>query len=232
MFSYGRFSLARLSLGDGGNIYKLRQEFEDRLNIVAGAPVLLDAAASFSAVIFGNIRGTSAYQTALLLPGTLHARCRGQVNIFTRALFNETVLPKIEGIKNIYIFHTVSEKLLPAVWGGKNIIRTDNMVEGLENLSAGGKNLLRGALVHETLTALAGGIRQATDIASFSVTLPPGAELRIDSDTFRVTLDGENVLYAQAGDWVNISRELLYLEIESATGGSLQGTIIYTERYL
>ena len=45
-------------------------------------------------------------------------------------------------------------------------------------------------------------------------------------------LDGENVLYAQSGDWINVSRELLRLIVESATGGALEGQLIYTERYL
>lgn len=64
------------------------------------------------------------------------------------------------------------------------------------------------------------------------VTIPPGGELRLDSDVFLSMLDGENVLYAQSGDWINVSRELLRLIVESATGGALEGQIIYTERYL
>lgn len=36
----------------------------------------------------------------------------------------------------------------------------------------------------------------------------------------------------QSGDWINISRDLLRLIIESASGGQLRGQLIYTERYL
>ena len=57
------------------------------------------------------------------------------------------------------------------------------------------------------------------------VTIPPGGELRLDSDVFLAMLDGENVLYAQSGDWINVSRELLRLIVESATGGDLEGQI-------
>ena len=56
--------------------------------------------------------------------------------------------------------------------------------------------------------------------------------LRIDSDTFRVLLNGENVLDKQSGDWLMLSRDLLYLDIESAIGNGLSGNLIYTERYL
>lgn len=76
----------------------------------------------------------------------------------------------------------------------------------------------------------AGTVRES--VFDMQVTIPPGGELRLDSDVFLAMLDGENVLYAQSGDWINVSRELLRLIVESATGGDLEGQIIYTERYL
>jgi DNA adenine methylase len=38
--------------------------------------------------------------------------------------------------------------------------------------------------------------------------------------------------HTQSGDWINVSRDLLRLIIESASGGQLRGQLIYTERYL
>ena len=67
---------------------------------------------------------------------------------------------------------------------------------------------------------------------SFQLTIPPGGDLRIDSGTFTVTLDGRNVLHTQSGDWIEVSRELLRLLIESASGGQLEGRLVYTERFL
>ncbi len=64
------------------------------------------------------------------------------------------------------------------------------------------------------------------------LTIPPGGELRIDSELFLVLLNGENALHTQSGDWINISRNLLRLIVESASGGQLRGQLIYTERYL
>ena len=73
---------------------------------------------------------------------------------------------------------------------------------------------------------------QSTEIVRIDITLPPGSEIRIDSETYRVIMDGDNVLYAQNGDWLTLTRELLYIDVESASGGELSGTLIYTERYL
>ena len=52
------------------------------------------------------------------------------------------------------------------------------------------------------------------------------------SDVFTVLLNNQNALHTQSGDWINVSRELLRLIIESASGGQLRGQLIYTERYL
>lgn len=49
---------------------------------------------------------------------------------------------------------------------------------------------------------------------------------------FTVLLNGQNALHTQSGDWITVSRELLRLLIESASGGRLEGQLIYTERFL
>lgn len=87
-------------------------------------------------------------------------------------------------------------------------------------------------LLYEVLGSVSGAGTQSTEQVSVTVTIPPGGELRIDSDTFRVLLNGENVLDKQSGDWLMLSRDLLYLDIESAIGNGLSGNLIYTERYL
>ncbi len=72
----------------------------------------------------------------------------------------------------------------------------------------------------------------STERTTLQLTIPPGGELRIDSELFSVLLNGENALHTQSGDWINISRSLLRLVVESASGGRLEGQLIYTERYL
>lgn len=232
MFTYSRFSLSQFSLGDEGSVYKIEQAFGEDLNIVAGATVPLDAASFFSAVFRGSTRGTVASQVDFHAVDSLHASCQAQVNVLTGAAFAEGFSQRTAGVKNIYTAQAFGESLPSKVWGCKDIPWAEAGTESFESSVTGVKNIYTGQFTYEVLTALTEAIKQSTEVASFEITLPPGGELRIDSGTFRVTLDGENILYAQAGDWINLSRELLYLDIESATGGQLQGTLIYTERFL
>lgn len=94
------------------------------------------------------------------------------------------------------------------------------------------KNIHTSLVAADILTAILEATSQTTEIVTVQVTIPPGGELRLDSDVFLAMLNGENVLYAQSGDWINVSRALLRLIVESATGGSLEGQLIYTERFL
>ena len=96
----------------------------------------------------------------------------------------------------------------------------------------GSKNIPALLCVWGALAALTSATTQTTETASFQLTIPPGGELRIDSDVFTVLLNNQNALHTQSGDWITVSRELLRVLIESASGGRLAGQLIYTERFL
>ena len=69
-------------------------------------------------------------------------------------------------------------------------------------------------------------------VLTVDITIPAGGELRIDSENYTVTLNGENVLYAQSGYWPILSRELAQMTVDSGTGGEMTGEIVYAERWL
>ncbi len=64
------------------------------------------------------------------------------------------------------------------------------------------------------------------------IVLPPGGVLVIDSNAFTAELNGENVIDQYTGDWPEITRLLTRLRVEGGTSGTLQVTVLYTERYL
>lgn len=64
------------------------------------------------------------------------------------------------------------------------------------------------------------------------VSIPPGSELRVDLENYTVTLDGENILHLQEGDWFRLSRELQLISIDTGIRGTLKGEMIYRERWL
>lgn len=68
--------------------------------------------------------------------------------------------------------------------------------------------------------------------ANINVTIPPGGELRIDSDVFTAFLGQQNVVHLYRGDWIDFSRNTRVLSVEAGTSGSLTGDIVYTERFL
>ena len=63
------------------------------------------------------------------------------------------------------------------------------------------------------------------------VTLNPGDELRLNSEDFTATLNGENVLHLQEGEWIRMSRDVSAMSI-TGNGGELNGSLIYEERWL
>lgn len=64
------------------------------------------------------------------------------------------------------------------------------------------------------------------------IVLPPDGVLVIDSDAFTAELNGENVIDQYTGDWPEITRLLARLRVEGGTSGTLNVTVLYTERYL
>lgn len=227
-----RFSLVRFSLrGDDRNI-PIRQVFPARMGSLAGPAVPVEASGIFGGTLRGNARGSIALPVSMDTGTELGADCRMRANVLTGFEAGGALGHKVTGSQNQLLSGEFAVGMGSETAGSKNILLFLELGGRLAANATGVKDIYTSPLMHGALIALSGAITQTTETASITVTLPPGAELRIDSGTYRVTLDGENVLYAQAGDWINISRELLYLNIESATGGQLEGSLIYTERYL
>ncbi|MCL2572582.1 MAG: hypothetical protein FWE11_09285 [Defluviitaleaceae bacterium] len=82
--------------------------------------------------------------------------------------------------------------------------------------------------------ALSQMIMFEVETAELRAIIPPGATLVIDSDNDALTamLDGENVLHQYRGAWIRLNRNSYMLDIHAATGGRLETTINYEDRYL
>ncbi len=71
-----------------------------------------------------------------------------------------------------------------------------------------------------------------TETITINVALPPGGVIRIDTENYVVTMNGQNVLNQQTGDWVKLARGLQNISVSSGTGGALHGSVTMTEAYL
>lgn len=70
--------------------------------------------------------------------------------------------------------------------------------------------------------------------ATIDVSIPPGAILTIDADTYNMTLDGVNVLWAHDGEWLDdLSRETYSVTFQPIIGTmKAQIQCVYDERWL
>lgn len=69
---------------------------------------------------------------------------------------------------------------------------------------------------------------------TLNVTIAPGERLIMNSDTYLVLLNGENVIEVHEGDWFDsLTRQTIGFSIKTNTGQeNLSARIMYTERYL
>lgn len=232
MFSIDRFSLSRFSLGAEGNVIQVEGSFSAELQSVSGVAVPVSTSAFMVEVFRGTSKGTIAIPFKFDSEAGMQADVTMNADVLMWPSFFEDTGSVSFGSRNENISEFWSDETHSKTWGSKRMHRAFVFAETGTAYSFASKNVIRSLFGSEFLTVLTDAGKQATDQAIITIAIPPGGELRIDSDTFRVLLDGENILYAQEGDWIHVAREVLYLDIESATGGALEGSITYQERYL
>lgn len=233
MFGADRFSLTRFSLADdvGGEI-QVDVSFSADLKSVSGASVFVLYSISTAETIWGVGRGTISVASAFQAGVSLDSECVMVADVVIAPDVVELMGSSTSGCKDKKIVGEILCAVRSNAWAGKNIPNAYRSVSGVVSLSSGAKDILRSVFVSEVVSMVSDAGKLATTRATVMVSIPPGGELRIDSDTYRVLLGSENALYAQFGGWIRISREMLYLDIESATGGKLEGRMTYQERYL
>lgn len=232
MYNDRRFSLARYSVNRETRTVEIVEQFSETMGAVAGAAIPVDIRDRYAETLQGSARGTVSVISVFSAADSLFSAAKMSADVVTRAPLSEAVLGSVYGQKNTPAALSALAALTAQIRGSKNLPTSLELADHLAAAAAGSKNvpaLLSGS---EILTSILEATSQTTERTTLQLTIPPGGELRIDSELFVVLLNGENALHTQSGDWINISRELLRLIIESASGGQLQGQLIYTERYL
>ncbi len=232
MFDNSRYSLTRYSLSTEKHVVEVAESFTENMVAVAGAAIPVDTWEKFYGAIQATTRGTISVPSALEVNEGLTASIKAVADVVTTAGVMEVVTAAARALKNIPDALTGEIALAGKGYASKNIPAPASEREALAASVFVSKDKFFTTVVSEALGAVTAATSQTTETARVQITIPPGGELRIDSEYFTVTLNGENVLHEQSGDWINLSPELLRLIIESATGGGLTGDIIFTERFL
>lgn len=227
-----RYSLAKFSVNLETKTIEIAETFSEALNSVAGVAIPVDVRERYAGAVQGYTRGTISVVSTMSATEALSSAVKMSANIVARFTAAERLAAEVEAIKNLRAALASADSLAAAVQGSKHIPTIVAAYEALNANGSASKNICTAFVAADILTAIMDATSQTAEVVLMQVTIPPGGELRLDSDVFLAMLDGENVLYAQSGDWINVSRELLRLIVESATGGALEGQIIYTERYL
>lgn len=232
MFSRDRYSLSRFSLGSEDSRIQIEATFTEELKQLSGVAIPVETTAFFNDVLRSSLRGAIAMKASFDSTCSLLASCTMNANIDFVSLLCESMYASICGSQNGNIVTAIIDSLECAAHAGKTMPFAAALSDALLADVYGVKNIKIFAVVSDALTSIMDAQIRATEVVRIDITVPPESEIRIDSETYRALLDGENILYAQNGDWLMLSRELLYVDIESASGGVLAGTMIYTERYL
>ncbi len=232
MYSENRYSLTRYSINREGKAVPVDGRFFASMGAVAGAAIPVAFRERYGEAVRGSAWGTISVAAACSAGESLGASARMAADVLFGEAFPASLHGSAWGQKDLPGAAGMAEALGAFAQGSKVIPASLTLPEGLGAAVSGSKDVPAAAAASEILTAMTQATSQTTERAVFQLAIPPGGELRIDSGLFTVLLDGENALHTQSGDWPAISRELLRLTVESASGGGLEGQIIYTERYL
>ena len=228
----GRYSLTRYSANIGASI-EVSDSFVDNMRGVAGSAVFIDI--------------SDVYDET--------ATCRGRItaSLITSATINTILDHSVSMVANVDVSDDMTSNMHGETYSSQNIydeVSFINDVTGSSYLSVNiptsfdtsGTVLGSSAICKnisdseifatEVFLASVGGGTVEDFVLAINISIPPGGELRIDSENYTVTLNGQNVLYAQSGYWPILSRDLAQMTVDSGTGGKMTGEIVYAERWL
>ena len=228
----GRYSLTRYSANIGAEI-EVSDSFVDNMRGVAGSAVFIDI--------------SDVYDET--------ATCRGRItaSLITSATINTILAHSVSMVANVDVSDDMTSNMYGEPYSSQNIydaVSFINDVTGSSYLSinihtsfdTSGTVLGSSAICKnisdsdifatEVFLSTVGGGTVEDFVLAINISIPPGGELRIDSENYTVTLNGENVLYAQSGYWPILSRELAQMTVDSGTGGKMTGEIVYSELWL
>lgn len=230
----GKFSQTRFSLsGSGSNDIPMRLLLYSGLNgqFGAGADAMIKSML-LSVDLRGRQEAVSAIPHAMDLEGKLAVTAQGMMAV--KLLIDSMNRLQAESAvsANIHMPLSMEDDLDAYAQLGADISTRIIYDDKLLCVGQAGANLYDSRFFTEILSNRADAVILEELAVMILGSIPPGSELRIDSSNYTVTLDGVNILHLQEGDWIDMERALWALTVDSGSGGALEGSVIYQERYL
>lgn len=228
-----RYSLTRFSVpGTQGRKTKRSVTIAENLDAIVGSGKIRSRSVSVLETFNGTIYLSRVFPRSFKIEEKLNTSLIGGRIIIRSVDVHEQLAGELY-LNHISSRELMVEELLDGdLLCNKQLHRQVAVEELLENSTLMSRNHKREVAVSDILSGIVTAIDVEVIPIQIDITIPPGGELRVASDGFTVTLNGENIMYAHQGSWIFIDRETLELKIDNATSGQLTGALIYQERYL
>lgn len=213
-------------------VIKISGDLTEDVYSIAGIGDSTNIHCALSEMVTMSIKGYNTH----LLDGTLLEETYSESKINTCYSIKEElqgdVFANARACKNIFLVFELADELKNDTYLSKNISLIESLADEISGSIFLGKKIFMESLFFDEVNADISANVLEKEIAYLDVLIPPGGEIRIDSSLFNATLNGNNILHLYSGDWINVSRDTTTLAIQTATGGTLSGKLLLTERYL
>ena len=227
----GRFSLTGFSLRERiEKDLRIQANFTEIIGVLISSGQNIGIQHNFREVINTETTLTAGIRFAHTFGETFGAENTAVANYRFSHSFRENISAETFAGCDISIKKDFEESIDMQIFAGMNISYHHDFGENINANVSMGENISFGANFREGIFGVLNAGIIDEDMLVIDVTIPPGGELRIDSENFTVTLNGESILHLHEGSWVNISRSTI--DIIALPDGTLNGQLIYLERYL
>ena len=210
---FSRLVNERIEASVGGRIYK---DFLRSLGDVVHSSVDLKLMTPFNRADYEEI----------------NSRIEGRLHLFRKALAEENIQNITHASKDINFDKNQLEQVLSRSYAGKLMPFESVTNTQINTRTHAGKRIpLKREVKTNVIAQITIGITQYTN-SVVNVTIPPGGEIRINSDTFTVMQGQNSILHLYSGEWIYLFRNTIQLKVASNSGGNLIGEIIYSERFI
>ena len=234
MFSSARFNATKMNASAVRTQILLQAVFSEMLAARMGISIEYRVdALTFSAMLEQHGIGASAIPVVYDLRAGLESAVSPMLLAPIETLFSERMKGSFVHIKsNDYLSGELADTLVSRAAAGGNVWFASTLREDADVHALIGAEEASEHVFSEIVTVKPDASSLEEQVMLIRVTIPAGSELRIDSERYTVTLDGENILHLQEGDWLALDRDLVSIGLDSGVKGQLEGQVVVTERYL
>lgn len=232
----GQFSHTRFGLPSSDDLeIVVSASFSDTLKEVTGFGVVTTVEEAFFDGLNTSARATASLPTKFQSSDSLKGNFDALGGVTVSFAPMDMLLARVDAVINPAVSENFTWELNASIWATKDIIFGKGAIYAKDELTSTGyasKDIVHAQVLTDMLNAYASTVILYITTVFVDVSIPPGGTLEIDSDTYDVILNGENILNLHSGEWLFFDRSIVTVSVDSGTGGVLEGKVLYKERYL